>query len=172
MILEVHDSWSHTVGEHSPVNPAWFQVASLRGNDAFAPGVWLHMQFEWRARAFSCSSHPRSVERQTHSSTQDAWQEISSHISQSCVIQSFKCCLQRSVNTVSFLLIPRKCSLCLAQEPPSFLDLALTRNSCGTWCASNWNENWASHGSVVVNGFTVTFSLPPGLLYQHAVYAR
>lgn len=36
MILEVHDSWSHTLRERSAVNPAWFQVACLQGNDALS----------------------------------------------------------------------------------------------------------------------------------------
>lgn len=54
------------------------------------------------ASHFSCNLQP--VQRQACLSTQEARQEISCHISQNCVVQSFRWCLKCSVGAVAFLL--------------------------------------------------------------------
>lgn len=82
-----------------------------------------------------------------------------------------------SVGAVSFLLIPCKCPLCLAPKNPvmNFWTLCSPGTSAVLvqyLVRQSLKENWISHSGVVINGFTATFSLLPGLLYQHTKYIR
>lgn len=72
------------------------------------PGKWCSLTLresvasedatKWHVQAFSCSFHPQSVGKQTCLSTQEAWQKICYHISESCVLvlkmlpEALSCC--------------------------------------------------------------------------------